>query len=149
MKVVLSAGAENQDSGALMRIFESLRRSGLTIGACRSAINQMLKDGVTFKERDDEVDIPREVFNPHKDLQKANEEALDQHIKDRDDAYLAKKNEEVLGPRSFDAPGTVFHEDRTIAKVYLALTQSGFGVVAASDVITAMQNAGILFRERA
>jgi hypothetical protein len=117
MKVVLSAGAENQDSGALMRIFDSLRRSGLTIGACRSAINQMLKDGVTFKERDDEVDI-----------QKASEEELD--------------------PRSFDKPRTVFYDEETVAKVYLALTQSGLGSVASVGAITAMQNAGILFRER-
>jgi hypothetical protein len=44
--------------------------------------------------------------------------------------------------------GTEFHNDDTLFKVYNALTSRGLTKKWAREAITALQNEGILFRER-
>lgn len=41
------------------------------------------------------------------------------------------------------------YDEGTLAKVYEAFRDNGYGTTEAADVVTSMQNAGILFRERA
>ena len=44
--------------------------------------------------------------------------------------------------------GELFYDEETLAKVYDALAEAGVVGVQATDAVNAMQNKGILFRER-
>lgn len=50
---------------------------------------------------------------------------------------------------SFDPITSVRYDERTLFKVHRALMDSGLDYQAAIDAINNLQNAGILFRERA
>jgi len=57
-------------------------------------------------------------------------------------AYEIKDDEER-------SPGDEWYDDYTLLKVVHAMREAGISDQQAEDAITAMQNAGILFRERA
>lgn len=44
--------------------------------------------------------------------------------------------------------GDVYHDDRTMRKVYDAMAAAGVHGPLAVDIVNRMQNVGILFRER-
>lgn len=50
-KAEIPEDTEYYNEETLFKVYESLRRSGLSDSACRSAVNQMQNDGILFRER--------------------------------------------------------------------------------------------------
>lgn len=105
----------------------------------------------------DDIQTPKDS-----EPQRLKDEAEAREAASQDLVYLrspAEPHPVIYGPRNalqahFDAGWTEFdpeptYDDETLTKVYDALQSSGLTQTEAQDAVSALQNAGILFRERA
>jgi hypothetical protein len=44
-------GTEYYNDAIVFKVYESLRRTGLSDDACKSAVNQMMSDGIVFRKK--------------------------------------------------------------------------------------------------